>query len=480
MGAVRRIAKNTVVMIAGQIFGKILSLIFVIYVARYLQAEGFGILSFALAFAGMFHIFADIGFYELTVREVARDKKLAGKYVGNIMVLKVILVTFVFGLICLTINAMNYPILTITVVYIIGLSIVFDAFSVISNAIFQAFESLELITIGTVLRGVLLVIGGIIAIRNGWDILAFASLYLMASLAVFMYSLPLMLVKFAKPKFEIDLDFWKFVLKEGVPFWASAVLTTIFYNIDKVMLSAMIGNEAVGYYSASYRIISTLHIISISFIASIFPVTSRLYVSSKDKLKFTFERSFKYMAILGVTIGVTVTLLSEKIIILIYGEGYRPSISALQILVWAEAILFFNATIRNLFKSINRQIIILYTLIPGVSSNVVLNWLLIPKFSFIGASFATVVARFIMLVLSFIWLMRTEYKLSSGTMINTLRILLIALVVWFAINIINIGDGSILSVLFIGGFFILLYLLKIIDDVDKRLIKDILSSVRLK
>jgi len=186
------------------------------------------------------------------------------------------------------------------------------------------------------------------------------------------------------------------------------------------------------------------------------------------------------MAILGVTIGVTVTLLSEKIIILIYGEGYRPSISALQILVWAEAILFFNATIINLFKSINRQIIILYTLIPGVSSNVVLNWLLIPKFSFIGASFATVVARFIMLVLSFIWLMRTEYKLSSGTMINTLRILLIALVVWFAINIINIGDGSILSVLFIGGFFILLYLLKIIDDVDKRLIKDILSSVRLK
>ena len=53
------------------------------YTARYLGAEGFGILSFALAFTGIFGVFTNLGLSTLTVREVARDKSLASKYLGN-------------------------------------------------------------------------------------------------------------------------------------------------------------------------------------------------------------------------------------------------------------------------------------------------------------------------------------------------------------------------------------------------------------
>jgi len=67
MSTVRRIAKNTLVWFFGDIVGKILSLVFVIYAARYLHAEGYG--SFALAFTGMFGILSDIGFYELILRK---------------------------------------------------------------------------------------------------------------------------------------------------------------------------------------------------------------------------------------------------------------------------------------------------------------------------------------------------------------------------------------------------------------------------
>ena len=68
MSTVRRVAKNTLVWLFGDIVGKILSLAFVIYAARYLHAEGYGILSFALAFTGI-GILSDIGFYELIVRK---------------------------------------------------------------------------------------------------------------------------------------------------------------------------------------------------------------------------------------------------------------------------------------------------------------------------------------------------------------------------------------------------------------------------
>ncbi len=56
MTVVQRIAKNTALLFISQILIYILTFFYTIYIARYLGAEGFGILSFALAFSGIFSI----------------------------------------------------------------------------------------------------------------------------------------------------------------------------------------------------------------------------------------------------------------------------------------------------------------------------------------------------------------------------------------------------------------------------------------
>jgi len=91
MNTIQRIAKNIRVLLVSQIASYILGFFFVMYTARYLGTEGFGILSFALASIGILWCFSDLGLNTLTVREVARDKSLASKYLGNIAVMKVIL-----------------------------------------------------------------------------------------------------------------------------------------------------------------------------------------------------------------------------------------------------------------------------------------------------------------------------------------------------------------------------------------------------
>ena len=116
------------------------------YTARYLGAAGFGILSFALAFTGIFGVFSDLGLSTLTVREVARDKTLASKYLGNITVMKIILVIITFGLIAITINLLGYPEQTIKVVYLVALSVIFKAFSGMFYSISQAYEKMECVS----------------------------------------------------------------------------------------------------------------------------------------------------------------------------------------------------------------------------------------------------------------------------------------------------------------------------------------------
>ena len=61
MNTVQRIAKNTGVLLISRIASYLFGFFFIMYTARYLGAAGFGILSFALAFTGIFGVFSDLG-----------------------------------------------------------------------------------------------------------------------------------------------------------------------------------------------------------------------------------------------------------------------------------------------------------------------------------------------------------------------------------------------------------------------------------
>ena len=206
------------------------------YTARYLGAEGFGILSFALAFTGIFGVFSDLGLSTLTVREVARDKSLAEKYLGNIAVMKLLLVVVTFGLIALFINLLGYPEQTIMVVYLVALSVIFGAFSRMFYSIFQAYEQMEYVSVGQILSSALMLSGALFAISQGFSVVGFASIYFIVSAIVLGYSFIVCAWKFVLPKIEVDWSFWKPTIKEALPFGLTGTFITIYLWIDSVML----------------------------------------------------------------------------------------------------------------------------------------------------------------------------------------------------------------------------------------------------
>jgi len=70
MSTVRRIAKNTSVLLVAQVASYLLAFFYIMYAARYLGPTSFGILSFALAFTGIFAAFGDLGlthFYHIVL-----------------------------------------------------------------------------------------------------------------------------------------------------------------------------------------------------------------------------------------------------------------------------------------------------------------------------------------------------------------------------------------------------------------------------
>jgi O-antigen/teichoic acid export membrane protein len=239
-------------------------------------------------------------------------------------------------------------------------------------------------------------------------------------------------------------------------------------------LRLMKGNEAVGWYNAAYRLILILSFFSTAYFGAVFPIMSRFHTASRDFLKFTHERSFKYLLMLGVPIGVGTTLLANKIIILIFGWEYNPSIIVLQILVWSLVFQFVIGVFANLFQSVNRQMIVVWVLGGAAVLKVVLNIVLIPEHSYTGAGIATVASAFIASGLSFIWSSRIGYGISVKSTIGIIIRVSIACAI-MCIFILYLKNFNILALILISALLYLavLYIIGGLDKEDRLLLRTV-------
>ena len=392
-----------------------------ICIARFLGPSGFGVLCFSLAFARIFGIFTDFGLHLLTVREVSRDLLSSDKYLRNLSGIKIILGAVVFAAMAVVINILDYPPQTVHVVYCIGISIVINSFSRMFCSIFQAEQRMEFDSAGKVLNGLLMVICVAGATKLGLGVVGFAFLFMVASTFVFVYHVVALRVAFKRVfrgwvdggLVEFDWYFWKRLTKEAFSFGLAVCFITIFYWIDSVMLHVIKGDSVVGWYNAAYRLVLVLLLIPSSFTSATYPAMSVLFQSKKDTLRVFFERSFKYLLIIGIPLGVGVLLLAKRFIVLFYTQDYLNSVIALQILVWSSVLIFISQPIGNLFNCLNRQVIITYITGCCVVLNILLNLILIPKYSLVGASVATVATELFSFVAMYIFCIKAGYGFSG-------------------------------------------------------------------
>ncbi|MDD5473288.1 MAG: flippase [Candidatus Methanoperedens sp.] len=465
--SVIRIIKNISALALGEFITRILSLILIIYLARYLGDVGFGRYSFAFAFTSLFLVLVDPGVNSLVIRDVARDKTLTSRYMGNILLLRLILSSIAFVFIVGVINLMDYPRDTKLVVYIVGVYGIMTSFSQLTRSVFRAFEKMEYEALLNIIERLVFVSLGIVVLLLGYGLIEVVSVFLVAGVANIILSFFLTAKKFATPKLELDFKLWKYLIREGLPFGLALIFITVYMKINTVMLSVMKGDAVVGWYNAAYQIPLAVSLISFAFMEAIFPTLSRLHESSTESLIYAYEKSFKFSSIIILPIALSITLLSEKIILILYGKLYASSIVVLQILVWFTVFEFLSYLLYVTLASINRQR--LNTLSTGICAalNILLNLILIPSYSFIGAGIATVITYVALFSMNFYFVSKYLCKISIIKAMN--KPIIATLAMGFILY--PLRDMNILVTIPLAGLFYILslYLIKGLTKDDIKL-----------
>jgi O-antigen/teichoic acid export membrane protein len=283
--------------------------------------------------------------------------------------------------------------------------------------VFQANEKMEYQSIGSILNIAITLSGVLLAISFHMSIIYIAVVYLVANIVLLMFHFTICAWKFLLPKkIEFDRGLTKFLILEALPLTISGAFLLIAFRIDTVILSLLTNNSEVGIYNAAYNLLVALLFLPSVYVMAIFPVLSRLYVNSKKTLQFSYERSFKYMALIGLPIAVGTTLLANPIILIIYKSTFYQSIIALQILIWAIPLLFVDNILGVCITSINKQRETIKITFLAMVVNIVLNFIFIRWYGFIAASVITVLTELICFIFWFRILDKHGYKVSIPKM----------------------------------------------------------------
>jgi len=185
------------------------------------------------------------------------------------------------------------------------------------------------------------------------------------------------------------------LLKDSWPLIFAGMASMINMRVDQVMLGNMTDFSTVGNYAAAVRIAELWLILPVIIGQSVFPAIISAHKHSLELYRKRIFDTVKYMSLFAVPFALLVSLLSEHIVWLLYGEKFEEAGLYLSLYIWTGlpyVVLFALSqvlVIENLTKWS------MYITIAVVIVNLSLNYILIPIYGGVGAITVTLIAAYL-------------------------------------------------------------------------------------
>lgn len=385
---------------------KVISFFYFTFLARSLGPSLAGAYFLGLSLFQIFLAFSDLGMMNYLIRETSQDQRGARKLFGYFYGLRGILAALSYAGLVVAAFLLHYPKDVIAVALIGGTALFFDTFTYLNYGVLRGHQNLRSESIGVIVfQGVLVFAGALIVFFTKSIVLLAVSLAL-ASLANFLFSLWSLRkhTSFA-PRFQFEKSRAWTIIKNSLPFALIVIFSRLYTQTDIVMLSK-IGCAVrdcpldLGLYTVAVKATLVIQSLPISFMASIYPALSELFVANIDQCRVLFQNTLRYLLAAICAIAVVFTVYGDSAVRFVWGADYAGSVTPIVILLLGSIFVIGTYPLGSLLNSawFQKQYA-LYTLI-ALLSNIVLNVITIPRWGMIGAAWSSLGGSAILFLLS--------------------------------------------------------------------------------
>jgi PST family polysaccharide transporter len=398
----RAIASNTGWLFADRILRMGAGLFVGVWVARYLGTKNYGLFNYGMAFVSLFTPIFTLGLDDVVVRHLVRESSNKSEILGTTFGLKLIggIVSILLVVACIFLLNEN-QVITIWLVAILAMTGIFRSADTI-DLWFQSQVQSKYSVIAKNIAYLLSTLLKVGLILTKAPLLAFA----WATLAeIIMGAIGLMAIYQAKGFFRLSHWKWslttaKNLLRESFPLIFSGFAILIFMKIDQIMLGQMKGNSEVGIYSAAVRISELWYFIPTTIVSSVAPAIYAAKEKSEHHYYKRIGQLLRLLTYISLAISIPMTFLSKNIVLLMFGDGFTEAGSILAVHIWASLFVFMGVATSPWFIAEGLNNVSLGKTLLGAILNVILNFLLIPSYSGLGAAIATIVSQAVAAFLS--------------------------------------------------------------------------------
>lgn len=394
------IFKNTFWLAVAEAVNRFLKLILLIYVARTFGATDYGKFTFALAFASLFSIFSDFGLPSITTRELSQEKEKEKEFPA-LLSLKIILTLVALILIILSSFFITPEPIIKKLIWILAIYILISNFSEIIYAFLRARQKMEYEAWAKILQALAVTLVGFLVIRKFRSIESLSYAYLTASLVAFIFILVFFHFKIYRLRLNWDKSIWQRFLSLSWPLALAGAFGWIYGQTDTIVMGYFGQLTQTGWYNAAYKIVGVSLIPMALISQGFFPALNLAFKESKEKLQRIWNYFMESMIFLAFPIVAGGIILAPKIIDFVYDPSYFHSILAFQILILMTGISFLATPFNNILIVFNQQKKLFWFTFLGAIIDVILNLLLVPKYSLYGAALTSVANAILIFFLLF-------------------------------------------------------------------------------
>lgn len=393
-GNKQTVAKNTIWLSISNFGGRLIKAGVIIYAARVLGTDGYGVFSYAITLAGFLTIFMDPGINGILMRDASNvSDEERRKIFSTTLVIKIVLL-----LIGVAIIIFAAPLFTTLpgakeLLPIVAIILALDTLREFFFSLIRSMEEMQkeagiflLTNLGIVIFGFFFLYLATTAKSFSWGYVAGDTIGTVAALIVLRSYFKGIPSRFSS-KLVIP------ILKAAWPFAISGALGFLFTNSDILIISWMRPASDVGIYAAGIRIVQLFYLIPGIIQLATLPLISRLAKRDNGQFRSALERTLAIVFLCSIPLALGGVILGTQIMSFVFGAPYAAGGLAFKILMTTLLFDFPASIIINALFAYNHQKSLIVSSALGGVANVGLDLVLIPIFGITGSAIATLIAQ---------------------------------------------------------------------------------------
>lgn len=376
------------------------------YVSRILLPVGTGKVSFATSLITYFSMFAQLGIPTYGIRACAKvrdNKEALTRTAQELLIINMVM------------NIVSYIALFLALAFIPRLQADKPLYAIMSLTIiltsvgmewlYKALEQYTYITVRSVIFKFIALIAMFLLIHEESDYVIYGGITIFAASASNVFNL-INAHKYIDLKPIGNYNFKRHLKPVGT-FFAMACATTVYTNLDNVMLGFMTTDIDVGYYNAAVKIKNMLTSLVTSLGTVLLPRASYYVENGMIKeFKRITQKALSFVFLVATPMMLYFILFAKEGIYFLSGPSYANSIVPMQLIMpTLLCVGITNILGIQMLVPLGKEKVVLYSEIVGGVVDVVLNAILIPQYASAGAAIGTLVAEFSVLIVQYIALL---------------------------------------------------------------------------